>query len=275
MRAWAMGKRRARNIAPRDRGANLRRDAAAVSQLRPREAGGGDWWTWRSRMASRDCGAALLRTHFPEARWDSRRGVSVCSWLGQAETRRRRAPTSTAVVEPGAGRARREAQPQPAHQLDGGAHRVSTAVEVAQPVETLETQREKKHEPAHQQTVVVMVAEMLEAVAVLGVVEALVLDLPAALGHAIEGAAADAGRSVGEPVGFDHLTVALMLPVAQHPHRGPAQGVPGIEVVGIPQLDPLAVLLEDVGGGLVAEALLGGLVEQRQVGLEPGDHPQP
>ena len=46
-------------------------------------------------------------------------------------------------------------------------------------------------QPNHQQAVALVVADVLEAVKVLGVVEALVLDLPATLGHAEDGAAAD------------------------------------------------------------------------------------
>ena len=44
-----------------------------------------------------------------------------------------------------------------------------------------------------------MVAEVLEAVAVLGVIEALILNFPAAFGQAEQGAAADpVARKVGE-----------------------------------------------------------------------------
>ena len=59
-----------------------------------------------------------------------------------------------------------------------------------------------------------MVPDMFEAVAVLGVVEALVFDFPAALGPEEEGAAAHpVAREVGEPIGLVHRAVGLVLAV--------------------------------------------------------------
>ena len=57
-------------------------------------------------------------------------------------------------------------------------------VEIAEAVESFDGQGQQGEEPADQQTVGVMMTDMLEAVTTLGVVEALVFDLPAAFGHA-------------------------------------------------------------------------------------------
>jgi len=67
-----------------------------------------------------------------------------------------------------------------------------------------------------------MVADVFEAVTVLGVVETLVFDFPAALGHAEDGPTADAvARGVREPVGLLDGAVGGMLTIANHPHRFP------------------------------------------------------
>src|SRR5437899_11858793 len=78
-------------------------------------------------------------------------------------------------------------------------------VKRAESVESFDGQGQNGDEPPDQQTVGVMAADMLDAVIVLGFVEALVLDLPATLGHAVEGRSAHArGRKIRQPIGFDH-----------------------------------------------------------------------
>ena len=62
---------------------------------------------------------------------------------------------------------------------------------------------------------------------------------------------------VDEPVGLDTPATLLRRALAQHRDGGPAQARPGVEVVGVPQLDALAVVFEARVGRLGAEALLG------------------
>jgi hypothetical protein len=57
-------------------------------------------------------------------------------------------------------------------------------MQVTHPVEPFYRQGQAGQKPDHQQAVAFMVADVFEAVAVLGVVEPLILDLPAALGPA-------------------------------------------------------------------------------------------
>ena len=117
-----------------------------------------------------------------------------------------------------------------------------------------------------------MVADVLEAVKVLGVVEALVLDLPATFGHAEDGATArPPGREVGEPVGFEHRAVGLVLPIADHAHGFPAESFPRIKVVGVPDLHPILTVAEDLMRTLMAKALLGCRPQFREIVFQPGD----
>src|ERR1700730_4910849 len=83
-----------------------------------------------------------------------------------------------------------------------------------------------------------MMADVFQAMAVLGVIETLVLYLPTTLGHVIERTTADCShRGIGEPEGFNHLAVRLVLTVEDDPYGLPTQSVPRIEVVGVPELD--------------------------------------
>jgi len=76
-------------------------------------------------------------------------------------------------------------------------------VEVPESVESFDGQGQHGEQPADQQTVGMMMANMLEAVTALGVVETLVLDLPAALGHAEQSLRAHGGgENIRQPVGF-------------------------------------------------------------------------
>src|SRR3974390_1311632 len=101
-----------------------------------------------------------------------------------------------------------------------------------------------------------MVADMFEAVAVLGVVEALVLDFPAALGHEEDGAAADpVAREVGEPVGLVHRAAGLVLAVKDHAHGWPTQCFPRVKVIGIPDFHPVLAVAENLVGRLVTKPL--------------------
>lgn len=66
-------------------------------------------------------------------------------------------------------------------------------MEMTQPIEPFDGESQGHDEPLDQQAVALVVADVLHAVTVLGVVETLVLDLSAALGHEVEAAANSAG----------------------------------------------------------------------------------
>lgn len=91
----------------------------------------------------------------------------------------------------------------------GREHRVVAAVQVADAMEPFDNQRQAEEQPVDQDAVGVVVAEVLESLAVLGLVEALVFDLP--------------------PV----------LSVAGNPDCRPVECLPGIEIVGAPDLHPV------------------------------------
>src|SRR5271167_1498948 len=117
-------------------------------------------------------------------------------------------------------------------------------------------------------------AEMFEAVAILGVVEPLVLDLPTTFGQVVERATAQlSAGEIGQPESFDDLTVSMVLAIAEHPHRLPTQRLPGVEVVGIPDLDAVGAVPESQVRGLSRKAALRCPVQLWQVVLEPGDGP--
>jgi hypothetical protein len=87
---------------------------------------------------------------------------------------------SATIGSTGAGKT----EPQEQQQLGTAVHPMFATMEVPESVESFDGQGQHGEKPADQQTVGVMMTDVLEAVTTLGVVEALVLDLPAALGHA-------------------------------------------------------------------------------------------
>ena len=101
---------------------------------------------------------------------------------------------STGIGVKGAG----QAEAEEAEKFDGGVHRVGPAVEMAQAVEAFEGQRQAGNQPDEEQAVGVVMADMFQAIAILGVVESLILDLPAAFGEAKQRTAAElAGGEIG------------------------------------------------------------------------------
>ncbi len=131
-------------------------------------------------------------------------------------------------------------------------------MKIADSIEPLDHDGEKRQEPNQKDAVLLVMTEVLQAIAILGVIEALVLDFPAALGHAEQGVGADAGaRKVGEPVGLVDRPAGLVLAIADDAHGFPAQGVPRVKVVGVPDFHPILPLPEDLVGRLVTKALLG------------------
>src|SRR6266478_8742766 len=105
-----------------------------------------------------------------------------------------------------------------------------------------------------------MMADMRKSITVLGIVEALIFDLPATLGHGIEAAAAHATRGeIAEPIRLDDFAIAMVLAITDHAHGVPLQAFPRVKVVSVPDLDAIGALPELQVRRLAAEALLSGL----------------
>ena len=103
-------------------------------------------------------------------------------------------------------------------------------------------------------------ADMRHPIPGLGIVEALVLNLPPTLGHPVERQGADlTGGPIGEPVGLDNGPVRLVLAVADHPDGRPTECLPRIEVVGIPELDTILAHVQRRRGGHRTESHLDRL----------------
>ena len=133
------------------------------------------------------------------------------------------------------------------------------AVQVTKAIKAFDDHGQQAKQPTDEHAVGVMMTDMFEPVAVLGVIEALVFNLPTALGHVIERKATELARGeVSQPVSLNQRAIGFMLAVANYPHGGPLESFPGIEIVGIPDLDALLMLVENAGGRSRAEALLYG-----------------
>src|SRR2546422_4951049 len=116
---------------------------------------------------------------------------------------------------------------------------------------------------------------MFQPMTILRVVETLILDLPATLGHAVERATAHPwGGKVGQPESLDDLSVGFVLPVEEDPDRFPAQRLPGVKVVGVPDLDAVWALAESRVRGLGTKASLGGTEQLGQVVFQARDRIQ-
>jgi hypothetical protein len=150
------------------------------------------------------------------------------------------------------------------------------AMQIAQPVEAFDGQSQGHQEPSDEQAVGFMMADVLQTVAILGIVEPFILDLPAGFGQTEESAAADLARGkIGGPISLDELAIGFALAIEEDAYRFPAQGFPRIKVVGVLDLDVVVTLAEDRCGSLTAKASLGGGKQLRQIGLQPRYHPQP
>src|SRR5580700_5012905 len=91
------------------------------------------------------------------------------------------------------------------------------AMQVAQSIEPLQSEAQTDQQPDQEQAALVVMADLLQSIAVLGIIEALVFYLPAAFGHGVEATAARATRGkIGEPVGLDDLTVGMVLTITDH-----------------------------------------------------------
>src|SRR6516225_389334 len=101
--------------------------------------------------------------------------------------------------------------------------------------------------------------DMLKAIPTLGFIKTFVLDFPTALGHVEQRSNPHARRrKICQPVGFDHLAVGLVLTIEEHAHGFPAQGIPGIEVVGLPDLYAILPIAKDRAGRSARKAFPGG-----------------
>jgi len=175
--------------------------------------------------------------------------------VSEAEERGQSPGTSTRV---GSKRAR-ETQPEQATQLLGRAHGMMAAVQVTKTIKAFDHHSQQAKQPTDQHAVGVMVTDMLQAIAIFGVIEALVLYLPTTLGHVIERKTSDLARAeVGQPVGLDDRAIGFVLTIANHAHGGPLESLPGIEIVGVPDLDALLLLVVNTSGWCGTKALLYG-----------------
>jgi transposase len=87
------------------------------------------------------------------------------------------------------------------------------AIEIAEAVQAFNHQCEQSQEPVAAQAGFVMMNDVLQAEAILAVVEAPVFDLPPALGHLIESPTAHLPcRPVSSPILFDDLLAEFVLP---------------------------------------------------------------
>ena len=133
------------------------------------------------------------------------------------------------------------------------------AMQIAQSVEAFDGQSQGDQQPSDEQTVGFMMADVLQTVAILGIVEPFILDLPAGFGQAEESPGTDLARGkIGEPISFDDLAIRFALAIEEDPYGLPAQGVPRVTVVGVPDLDMVVTLAEDRRGSLTVKASLCG-----------------
>src|SRR5580692_2337080 len=178
--------------------------------------------------------------------------------MGESICERERWPVAAASTGVGS-KWTRQTKPEQAAQLLGRAHRMIASMEVTKAIEAFNDHGKQAKQPTDQHAVGVMMTNMFEPVAVLGVIEALVFNLPTALRHVIKRKARHLARGeVRQPVGLHDGAVWFVLAIANHTHGGPVESFPGIEVVGIPDLDALVMLVENAGGRLGAEALFYG-----------------
>ena len=69
--------------------------------------------------------------------------------------------------------------------MAGADHLVCAAVKITEAVESADDERQQRHQPAKKQAVGVVMADMFQPLVGFAIVEALVFNFPAALGHAI------------------------------------------------------------------------------------------
>ena len=177
----------------------------------------------------------------------------------------------TGLVSTAVGASGPERQPKRVLELHGAKDGMGAAMQIADAIEPFDHQGQEKEEPVDQHAVGVVTLNVLHTVAVLGIVESLVPDFPAALGQFEERPRRQLGDGkVDYPFGLNDRSVLLVLPIAQDPDRGPIQRAPGIEVVGIPNFDTVLAVEERVRWRLRAEAGFDRCGEFGQVLFQPG-----
>src|SRR5437867_11104924 len=80
----------------------------------------------------------------------------------------------------------RQAEAEYTKQSDGGMRWMVAAMQIAQSVQTLKGQSQDQQEPADQQAIGVMMGDMFETVAVLGIVETLIFNFPTRFRHVVQ-----------------------------------------------------------------------------------------
>ena len=108
-------------------------------------------------------------------------------------------------------------------------------VQITRSVKMFDHQRENDEEPMDQQAVFMVMGDVFESVAILGVIEPLVLNLPTALGEEIQLLGGNQERGeIGQPIRFTHCSIGSVLAVAENANRWPVQPFPWIKIVCIP-----------------------------------------
>src|SRR5450759_4599348 len=96
-------------------------------------------------------------------------------------------------------------------ELHGGKDGMRASMQIADAVEPFDHQGKKNEEPVHQHAVGVVMLNVLHPVKILGLIESLVLDFPAALGQFEERPGGEFGDGkLGEPIGLDDRSVLFM-----------------------------------------------------------------
>lgn len=144
-------------------------------------------------------------------------------------------------------------------------------MEMAEAIEPFDHQGQEQEESIHQHAVGVVMLNVLDTIKILGVIESLVLDFPAALGQFEARPRRQPGSGeVGDPFGLNDRSILLVLPIAHDAGSGPIQRFPGIEVGSVPDFDAILAEEERVGWWLLAESGIGRR-QFRQVLFEPGN----
>src|SRR5947207_15685255 len=146
-------------------------------------------------------------------------------------------------------------------------------MQIAQPVESLQRERQAGQQPDDEQAALVVMADMPQSITILSIVEAFIFNVTSILVHVVQAATADATRrEVGEPVGIDDIAIRFVLAIAEHTHRFPLQAFPRIEVIGVPDLHAIGIVPEYQGRRSGTEALLRRAEEFGQILLQPSHY---
>jgi hypothetical protein len=146
---------------------------------------------------------------------------------------------------------------------------VHAAAQVLDSLEPLNHRGENRDGPNQQDPVLLVMTDRSQDIAALGIVEAPVLDFPAAPRNLIQREVAGfAQGEVGQPVGLDHAAIGSMLAITNHTDPVSVQDFPRGKIHGIPNLDPIPTVVAGACGRLRREAPFYGLREFRRVVLE-------